>query len=185
MKLNELHESSYESRVRKYEKEGLTRSDAQGAVDAEDLKKSRQNDVVKVLPSRDLDNGEFAVTHNGKEVSWHPTKEAAVDAKTAYVRRLDIAKRKKMNEAEDEKEEDKDGPTKSVVVSYATHEFPIDKDLEEKINASCKSHGGKETDRTMSKTNVRSLTFELPSGKAGAFSKAAHSLISSKHFSKK
>lgn len=89
----------------------------------------------------------------------------------------------KLNELHDEKKEESTG--KSVVVSYATHEFPISKELEQKINAVAKDMGGKETDRTMSKTNVRSLTFEMPSDKAGAFKTAANKLISSFDFSKK
>ena len=46
---------TYEQRVRKLEREGLTRSDAQGVVDAEDLKASRKVQHTPGLPRNRLE----------------------------------------------------------------------------------------------------------------------------------
>lgn len=77
------------------------------------------------------------------------------------------------------------GPTKRVVISYATHEFPIKKKLETQIKNKAKELGAKDVDHSMSKDNVRSLHFDVPKAKAGEFEAAAKKMIKSFDFSVK
>lgn len=90
---------------------------------------------------------------------------------------------KKEEKAGDEKESE--GPTKRVVISYATGEFPIKKALETKIKNKAKEIGAKDVDHSMSKDNVRGLHFDVPKDKVKELESFSHKAIKSYGFTVK